>query len=293
MQKLSLSLSKFYACSMKVTLIISTYDAPRYLECVLKSLLVQTRMPEEILIADDGSGQETRAVIDQYRLLFSSPVEHLWQENKGFRKSRILNWAFATAKGDYILVLDGDLIVDKHYIADQLRFARPGYFSYASRMMLPEKITQLLLSSRAAIVPYRVRCGTINAILLPFITPLYLSLTAKKIQRKTLRGGIMAAWRSDLIAVNGYDEAFEGWGYEDTDLGIRLQNSGLKMQHLKFCAVSYHMDHGGSNRIKSKQEAKNKTLAQKSHQKRLIRCENGLDKWLKKSILMSLNLASD
>ncbi len=108
------------------TLVTPTYNWPEALELLLLSLLRQTRLPDEIIIADDGSKEETKSVIDKYKEKFSVPLIHIWHEDKGNRKPAIMNKAIAQAKGDYIIEIDGDIIMEKHFVEDHLRFAEEG-----------------------------------------------------------------------------------------------------------------------------------------------------------------------
>ena len=113
---------------IKVTLLISTYNWREALSLCLKAVSMQTRMPDEIVIADDGSRDDTREVIDRFRQSCRVPVIHCWQEDKGFRKTRILNYAIAQSAGGYIIQIDGDIVIDRHFIADHLSQMRPHTF---------------------------------------------------------------------------------------------------------------------------------------------------------------------
>lgn len=130
---------------MQVSLIVSTYNFPQALRLCLQSAKRQTVLPNEILIADDGSTEETRDLIKAMREEMPCPIIHLWQEDKGFRKSRIMNQAFAASKGEYIVQIDGDIIMHRRFIEDHLRFAKPGYFINGSRAKLTEWFTKEIL----------------------------------------------------------------------------------------------------------------------------------------------------
>lgn len=113
---------------MKVTLLIITYNWPEALRMVLESAMHQSKMPDEIVIGDDGSTAETKQLIDSYAKSSPVPVVHVWQEDKGFRRTVILNKAIAKATGDYIIQVDGDVILDSHFVADHLEVAQEGCF---------------------------------------------------------------------------------------------------------------------------------------------------------------------
>src|SRR6478735_11914615 len=124
---------------MKISLLISTYNWPEALLLVLKSALSQSVLPCEILIADDGSKEETRQIIEQFQENSLIPIRHIWQEDIGFRKSKILNKAIAQTTADYIVQIDGDCIIHKDFISDHISAAQNGFYLYGSRVnILPE-----------------------------------------------------------------------------------------------------------------------------------------------------------
>ena len=127
-------------------LVIATYNWPCALDFVLQSILKQTILPTEIIIADDGSLGDTATLIDIYKEIFTVPLRHIWQEDKGFRKARILNKAIMSSTCEYIIQIDGDVLIDKHFIEDHIWIARRNYFVRGSRAMLDEKATYSILS---------------------------------------------------------------------------------------------------------------------------------------------------
>jgi glycosyltransferase involved in cell wall biosynthesis len=227
---------------LTVAVLISTYNWPGALELVLLSLLQQTRMPDEILIADDGSRSETRELIDRYRDQFPIPLKHAWQADKGFRKCLILNKAVKLSDADYIIEIDGDIIVHPHFVADHARAARKGCFIQGSRTMLTEAKTQEILKTKQ--VNFNAWSqglySRFNAIRIPL-----LSMFFKPNPRSAwnVKGCNLAFWREDYIRINGYYNDFEGWGWEDYEFGARLINAGVLKQRLKMAAISYHIFH--------------------------------------------------
>ncbi len=264
---------------LKISVLLSTYNSTQSLSLSLSSLVRQSRMPDQIIIADDGSGPETRAVIDAFREHCPVPVVHLWHEDDGFRKAIIVNQAAAAATGNYLLLTDGDIILHEHLIRDHCSLARKGLFLSGSRVSLPKGITGRIMRSGNIRIPLWTRLTTFNAwripALMPWITQRYKQ--GPKHRYRTLKGCNMSCWRDDLIAVNGYDESFTGWGYEDTDLGVRLRNYGLKMLNIKFGAVVYHLYH----RINSRENA-DLNLCKTRESIRLHKkwCEEGMNKYL-------------
>ena len=123
---------------MTVSLIISTYNWPRALYLCLDSVMQQTVMPTEILIADDGSGISTRDVVKHFENISPVPVHHIWHEDRGFRLAAIRNKAIAASSGEYVIQIDGDLILHRHFIQDHIIFARKGCFVTGSRGIITE-----------------------------------------------------------------------------------------------------------------------------------------------------------
>ena len=129
---------------MKTALLISTYNWPEALNLVLKSVQAQTVMPDEILIADDGSREDTKQVIDSFRDKISSPIKHIWHEDEGYRKCRIMNKAVAVSEADYIIQIDGDCILHKKFIGDHICRVQANTFLYGSRVnILQEKVKEV------------------------------------------------------------------------------------------------------------------------------------------------------
>ncbi|MCI5133362.1 MAG: glycosyltransferase, partial [Candidatus Electrothrix sp. EH2] len=126
---------------MKVSLIITTYNWKEALELSLLSGLQQKLKPIEIIVADDGSRPDTGEMIAKIAAQAPFPLIHSWQENKGFRLSASRNKALAKTSGDYIVLIDGDIIMEKHFIADHIHFARTGCFVQGTRVLLKEELS--------------------------------------------------------------------------------------------------------------------------------------------------------
>jgi glycosyltransferase involved in cell wall biosynthesis len=238
------------------SLLISTYNAPLQLELVLRSALAQKKLPDEILIADDGSTNETQILIETIKRESPIPIIHVWHEDKGFRKSIILNKTITKAKGDYLIQIDGDCILHPSLIKDHLRFARVGYYQFGSRIRIP--------------YPQK----TIRSIRIPYATLLQKPITFGV---KKFRGCNASFWKSDIHAINGYNEAMKGWGCEDSELIIRLQNKGIKGRRLRHCGLVYHMDHPTACQ---KGTSDNQLIEQDAIDKKLVTCALGLNQYL-------------
>jgi glycosyltransferase involved in cell wall biosynthesis len=233
--------------SISIALIISTYNWPQALMQTLRSIANQTILPNEILVADDGSNERTANLIQQFKT--SHPtlnIKHVWHEDNGFRLAAIRNKAIRMAQSDYIIQIDGDIILDQHFIADHLSIKARGYFVTGSRLLLSKKITEVLLESEKVNFSALRWKGKnfFNTLRIPFF--MRILQNTYKTKGKYLhyvKGCNMAFWKSDLYLVNGYNESFIGWGREDSDICIRLINAGVKKKFIKFSAVQYHLHH--------------------------------------------------
>ncbi len=264
----------------KCSLIISTYNWPEALHLCIESALRQSIRPDEIIIADDGSTQDTLVVINKFIHQTSVPIIHVWHEDMGFRLASIRNKSFAKAMGDYIIQIDGDIILHKDFIKDHLLFAQKGYLIQGSRVLLGPNYSQELLknqSSNVNIFNLDIKRRE-NALR---ILPLAKALANKYKNRYPIyyaRGANMSFWKNDILAVNGYDEMFEGWGHEDSDLTLRLMNNDIKKMTIKFAAVAYHIYHSERKSLES--EFKNKQILEQTLINKTIWTEIGIDQYL-------------
>lgn len=258
---------------MTVSLIISTYNWPRALYLCLDSVMQQTVMPTEIIIADDGSGVATRDVVRHFEEISPVPIRHIWHEDTGFRLAEIRNKAIAASCGEYIIQIDGDLILQRHFVQDHMIFAQPGCFVTGSRGIITEMLTDKVLRGEiTSLTPLMkgVRNSN-NVVRSPFISSLYRMLGPTRF----VKGCNMAFWREDLIRVNGYNEEFRGWGREDTELAVRLTNNGIRQRCMKFRGIVFHLYHGKQDRNKL---SANEQLYQQSIREHHTRCALGLDR---------------
>ena len=231
----------------QVALVISTFNWPSALELVLESVVRQTKMPDEILVADDGSYDATRQVVEYYQLVHRLPIKHVWQPDKGFRKSLIINKAIRQTSCDYIIQIDGDMILHRSFIADHLRAARRDCFVQGSRVLMDASLTkQLIQTGFVPLHPWSqgIR-NRINAIHLPLLAFLFGKKTSSN---QNIKACNLAFWRADYVLVNGYNNEFSGWGWEDVEFATRLLQAGCKKKRLKMAGVAYHLHHASSSR---------------------------------------------
>jgi glycosyltransferase involved in cell wall biosynthesis len=221
---------------------VATYNWPRALALVLESVRRQRTMPLEVVVADDGSRDDTREMLDRVRPQLPVPLVHVWHEDTGFRLAAIRNKAIAAARGDYVVQIDGDIVLHPAFVAAHAAFAQRGSWAQGSRALVEEPTTERLLAGAAIrLWPFTPHLNIRqNAIYAPFLTR-FVKGPSDGLTR--IRGAHMAFWRDDLLRVNGYDEAIEGWGREDSELATRLINAGVRRRNLKFSAVCYHLWH--------------------------------------------------
>lgn len=261
------------------SLLIATYNWPTALAVVLASVRAQRVLPTEVLIADDGSGEDTRALVAREAADFPVPLRHVWHEDRGFRLSTIRNKAMAAAHGEYLIQLDGDLVLHSDFVSSHLAFARRATYVQGSRAMLDEARTAGCLRA-GRIVTHAWSRGVrnrVNGLHLPMLSGLVRGPTDPL--RRT-RGCNMAFWRDDIIRVNGYNEEIEGWGREDSELAARLQNGGVSRRNLKFSAVAWHLHHATRSQASLDQ---NHAIFERTLCDGLVRCERGINQWLRQA----------
>jgi glycosyltransferase involved in cell wall biosynthesis len=230
-----------------VGILISTYNWPRALEIIFESILQQTQLPDEILIADDGSGYETEHLINRYRKIFDMPIKHAWHEDQGFRKGIVLNKAVKLSTSDYIIEIDGDIIPHPRFIEDHVRNARRGHFVQGARTMIGESTTRGILKSgdtRLNIFSRGIK-SRFNALRFPALSFL---VKTNPYSSDNIKACNLAFWREDFIAINGYNNQFFGWGSEDCEFAARLINAGVLKKRLKLAAVCFHLHHNANSK---------------------------------------------
>lgn len=257
-----------------ISLVVTTFQRPDALAAVLSSASRQRVRPVEILVADDGSTDDTRRVIHDAATRCPVPLRHLWQAHEGFRLTRVRNLAIANARGNYLVFVDGDMLLHPEFIGDHQRIARAGFFTQGVRILLDENRTRQMLAAPAAL-PQAAAAGLgglrrLYALHTPALSgPLHL-LANKLI---AIKGCNQAFWRSDLLAVNGFDEDIQGWGPEDKELCARLGFHGVQRQSLIFGGIAFHLHHDPANR---ERRAANEEIFAATLRERRARCRNGV-----------------
>jgi glycosyltransferase involved in cell wall biosynthesis len=257
---------------MNVSLIITTYNRPDALLAVLTSIENQISKPFEVIIADDGSSSETRSVINNYKKNSILNLIHSWQDDQGFRVAKSRNKAIIKSRGEYIILIDGDMILHKSFIQDHINSARNGFFSQGSRVLLSKNITKEILTNIDTKISLFTKGhknrknGFHSNTLSKFFSKNSNSLTG-------IKSCNLAFFKSDCIAINGFNNDFEGWGREDSEFASRLMNYGVTRQNLRFIAIQFHLWHNESSRSLVK---KNTLLLKRSIENKIKWCKNGI-----------------
>jgi glycosyltransferase involved in cell wall biosynthesis len=232
---------------MEVALIITTYNWPSALELNLRSVVAQTRVPDEILIADDGSDAETGRIVKKVLSSGNVPWCHVRHSDQGVRQSRIKNLAVRHSRSDYLIFVDHDVVLHPHFVHDHLSMAQNGFFLQGKRVLLPRAETERVINQGIFHVPGPWMKGLANrknALRLPWFGR---CLSRPKRFERTLRGCNLSLFREDFLRVDGFDEVFDGsWGREDSDFCYRLFHAGVQVKSLWFMAIQYHLFHGAT-----------------------------------------------
>jgi glycosyltransferase involved in cell wall biosynthesis len=260
---------------LRLALAITTYERPDALAAVLASVDRQATPPHEIIIADDGSGEPTRELIARYTRHASVPVRCVSQEHEGFRAARLRNLAIRASSADYMLFVDGDMVLHPQFVADHARLARRGYWTQGVRVPADARLTAALLAEPGIIPSALARgLGVLRRIYLlhsPALSELKRHVANGFIAVKSCNQGI---WRDDLVRVNGFDEDFIGWGPEDKELCARLEHAGVLRQTLLFGGIAIHLHHPPASRASL---PANLARLEATRRERKMRCAHGLD----------------
>lgn len=267
---------------MKISIIITTYNAEEWLRKVLIGYSIQTEDDFEIVIADDGSSSETQKIIAHFSSKFKYPIIHVWQEDDGFQKSKILNKAIIKSNSDYLLFSDGDCIPRKDFVSMHLKNRENGYFLSGGYFKLPMQISNLISENnilnqdcfhlswlkkngfKANFKSSKLTKNYLFAQFMNWITP----------TKKSWNGHNSSGWKSDIIAINGFNQDMK-YGGLDRELGERLFNNGMLSKQIRYSAICIHLDH---SRGYFSQEIWDKNLAIRAFNKKnkITKIQNGI-----------------
>ena len=267
---------------MKASVIMSTYNAEAWLEKVIWGFSVQTERDFEIIIADDGSGPKTKALIVALREQTDIPLVHVWQEDNGFQKTQILNKAIVASKADYLIFTDGDCIPRNDFVATHLQYRRKKAFLSGGYFKLPMDASLAITKDDIA----AQRCFDVKWLVKQGLaTPNKLKLSAKGFTAKLLNfltptkatwnGHNASCWKSELLAINGFNHEMQ-YGGEDRELGERLVNNGLKPIQIRYAAICVHLDHARSY-VSDVAWQKNNAIREYTKKHKVIKTPTGIE----------------
>lgn len=270
--------------SPQISIILSTYNQPSWLEKALQGYEFQTFKDFEILIADDGSKDETRLLIENYKKKSKLKIKHIWHEDNGFQKTIILNKSIISSKSDYLLFSDGDCIPRSDFVEKHISQKEEKYFLSGGYFKLPMSISELISLDdiknqncfdinwlkknglNSSIKNYKLTARGCTEKLLNRLTP----------TKATWNGHNSSGWKKDILNVNGFDERMQ-YGGEDRELGERMLNLGIRSKQLRYSAVCVHLDHGRGY-VKQEMIEKNNIIRKKVKQTKSAYTLHGIKK---------------
>lgn len=268
---------------MKASVIFSTYNSEAWLEKTIWGFSVQTEQDFEIIIADDGSRAETKALIDSLRSQVSMPILHVWQEDNGFQKSQILNKAILASTSDYLIFTDGDCIPRKDFVATHLKHRENGYFLSGGYFMLPMETSKAITKEniidqdcfslewlmthglKKSYKNIKLAASGFTADFLNWITP----------TKPTWNGHNASGWKKDLVQINGFNQEMQ-YGGQDRELGERLFNKGLKSKQIRYSAICVHLDHARGY-VNEETWKKNFAIRENTKKNKVVKTPIGID----------------
>lgn len=268
---------------MQCSVIFSTYNQPEWLRKTLLGFAAQDRHDFEVVVADDGSRDDTRELIEGLRPGLPFALQHVWQADEGFQKCRILNKAIRASRADYLLFTDGDCIPRRDFVSAHLRLREPGRFLSGGYFKLPMPISRQIdaddiASNRCFDLGWLRKQGLAFALRNTKLaaTGAVASLLDQVVPtRASWNGHNASGWKADLVAANGFDERM-GYGGEDRELGERLENAGLRGKRIRNRAIVLHLDHPRGY-VKEEIIAANNAIRAQTREQRLTRTHHGLD----------------
>ena len=269
------------AAKKTATVVIATYNQPRELELALVALGRQTQIPSEVIVGDDGSGAETRDLIERYSRTLPFPLRHAWQRDDGYRKARVINEAVRMAAGQQIIFIDGDTFPHREWVADHMKSAGERHILCGRRVKLGPQLSPNVTAQD-------IEAGKFDSAFSPMILKSMLAGDTQRLglgvrvprpiarvlhpRPRKLMGVNFSLPKSAFVAVNGYNEEWRVYGHEDRDLELRLIRAGYPRKALLNRAVVFHLHH--PERERSEETMR---LIQAAEESRDVRCDRGYD----------------
>jgi glycosyltransferase involved in cell wall biosynthesis len=268
------------AVNALISIVVTTYNRDDALAAVLRSLAAQSDRDFEVLVADDGSGPATAALVEQRKQQFGVPLTHVWQEHRGFRAGEIRNRAIRASRGEYVVFLDGDCLVRPDFVATHRRLAERGWFVTGNRALLTPALTEAVLNQKLEPELWSLTgwlgqrfSGGLNRLAPVLRLPLGPLRKMRPQAWEDARSCNLAVWRADLDRVDGFDAIFSGWGKEDSDLLVRLLHSGVRRKDGAYATGVLHLWHAAADRS---QLAENERRLARVIESKRVRAEKGM-----------------
>jgi len=235
---------------MKTAVVVTTYNRPDALGAVLEGFCAQNERDFELIVADDGSTSDTASVVQEFQGRAAFPLQHVWQEDRGFRAAAIRNQAVASTSADYVIFTDGDCVPSRDFVKAHKRLAEPGFFLGGNRVLLTSAFTARVLQEHIPIHGWGWDMWAkvwlrreVNRVLPLMALPDGGFRKWKPNRWEGIKTCNLSMWKHDLVDVNGLDESYQGWGLEDSDLVIRLLRAGVRHKSARFAAPVFHLWH--------------------------------------------------
>ncbi len=261
---------------MNCSLIICTYNWHDALALVLSSVVSQSMLPDEIIIADDGSDESTAKIIKKYSEILLIPIIHSWQEDIDCRIPHSRNRAIAKSKFEYIIMIDGDTVLHQDFVKDHKKFARKELYIQGSRVLLQSDFTKDIFKEGVFKKPSffaKDAKNKLNMLRIPFVSKMISFYKNQNINR--IRGCNFSIFKDEIFKVNGFNEEITTWGREDSEFVQRLFNIGVQKQQLKFSGIQYHLYHKERSHNIINDDILNNTI-----NNNISRCLSGIDKYV-------------
>jgi glycosyltransferase involved in cell wall biosynthesis len=275
---------------MKTSIIVPTYNRPKALKLCLLSLAKQSMMPSEVLVADDGSGPETKELVREMGQVLKEafPITHVWQEDAGFRKPRILNETVRRSSGDYLIFIDGDCMAHRNFVRVHVEKSSPDAILSGRRVEIGRELTEHLLDRGAVLnrlSPRLLRDALLGKSrrveeALVIKSPFLRHITHRdKISDDGVWGCNFSLAKALFLAINGCDEDFLDGSIEDNDLGIRVLNQGKQVRSVRSLAIIFHLWHRSSWSFENDKYQHNLAILKQRIANKEPYCKNGIKKF--------------
>jgi GT2 family glycosyltransferase len=275
---------------MRTTVIVPTYNRPRALEVCLLSLAAQSLMPNEVMIADDGSGPDTKVSVEKMTVQLQDkfPIKHVWQEDVGFRKPKILNETVRQSSGVYLIFLDGDCMAHRHFVRSHINWSASDAILSGKRVDIGKALTERILERGHpvlsltgeliwdAIFGKDIRSRKVEEALRMENPVLRRLLHRDRITDDGVWGCNFSLYKDLFYTINGCDEDFIDGSIEDNDLGIRVLNQGGKLRSVRNYANIFHLWHSSSWSFQNEKYQHNLAIMKRRIANKERQCRNGI-----------------